>query len=203
MTQTNGGFFQMGDSPKEEWLTPPYILKALGVFDVDPCSPVNRPWATATQHYTILDNGLIQEWRGRVWLNPPYGNQAIRWMQRLNEHGNGIALLLARTETEMFQDCVFGCADALFFIRGRVRFYTVDGKVSSDNPGAPSVLIAYGQNNAHTLRDCSLRGKFVPLIKEQRFEHQPALFTEVNNGAITKLPSIQALQPANGTGRTL
>ena len=172
------GFFQQGDKPKEEWLTPQWLFKALGVFDLDPCSPIKRPWATAEQHYTILDNGLIQQWRGRVWLNPPYGNQAIRWMQRLVEHGDGIALLLARTETEMFQDWVFGCADALFFIRGRVQFCTVDGKVSTDNPGAPSVLIAYGQRNADALRDCGLRGRFVPLVRDARIEMQPALFTE-------------------------
>lgn len=27
----------------DEWLTPPHILRALGDFDLDPCSPVNRP----------------------------------------------------------------------------------------------------------------------------------------------------------------
>lgn len=29
---------------KDEWLTPPQIIKALGGFDLDPCSPINRPW---------------------------------------------------------------------------------------------------------------------------------------------------------------
>ena len=31
---------------KDEWLTPPEIIKSLGEFDLDPCSPINRPWAT-------------------------------------------------------------------------------------------------------------------------------------------------------------
>ena len=35
----------------DEWLTPPYIIEALGRFDLDPCSPINRPWDTATIHY--------------------------------------------------------------------------------------------------------------------------------------------------------
>lgn len=29
---------------KDEWLTPPHILRALGPFDLDTCAPVNRPW---------------------------------------------------------------------------------------------------------------------------------------------------------------
>jgi hypothetical protein len=27
----------------DEWLTPPEIMARLGEFDLDPCSPVNRP----------------------------------------------------------------------------------------------------------------------------------------------------------------
>lgn len=166
----------MGEKPKEEWLTPQWILTPLGAFDLDPCSPIKRPWPTAKQHYTIQDNGLLKEWHGRVWLNPPYGNQAIRWVQRLAEHSNGIALILARTDTQMFQDYVLGAADALFFIRGRVQFCNVDGTPSRNNPGAPSVLIAYGQHNADTLRDCGLRGQFVPLIKQSRPAQPESLF---------------------------
>ena len=62
---------------KDEWLTPPPILQALGEFDLDPCSPINRPWDTANNHLTINDNGLSQTWGGistRVWCNPPYDN---------------------------------------------------------------------------------------------------------------------------------
>lgn len=29
---------------KDEWLTPPGIIKSLGEFDLDPCAPVKRPW---------------------------------------------------------------------------------------------------------------------------------------------------------------
>ena len=41
---------------KEDWLTPPEILAALGEFDLDPCSPIPRPWDTARKHYTVADN---------------------------------------------------------------------------------------------------------------------------------------------------
>ena len=45
-------------SRTNEWLTPPSVLQALGPFDLDPCAPVTRPWPTAREHYTEIDNGL-------------------------------------------------------------------------------------------------------------------------------------------------
>jgi hypothetical protein len=76
-------------SATDVWLTPPYILDALGPFDLDPCSPVGRPWDTAAKHYTIEDDGLAQEWAGRVWLNPPYGPKMGLWLDRLAKHSGG------------------------------------------------------------------------------------------------------------------
>lgn len=148
---------------KEDWLTPPEILAALGRFDLDPCSPLPRPWDTAVRHYTVADNGLAQPWEGRVWLNPPYGTQTGQWMQRLANHGNGIALIFARTETGIFFPWVWEHADAILFLKGRLTFYTKAGERAPHNGGAPSVLIAYGQNNAETLRTCGLEGRLVEL----------------------------------------
>ena len=60
-----------------DWLTPPEILQALGPFDLDPCASLYQPWRTATKQYTIEDDGLKKEWRGRVWCNPPYSRGNI------------------------------------------------------------------------------------------------------------------------------
>lgn len=137
---------------KEEWLTPPAIVRAFGPFDLDPCAPVNRPWPTATQHYTEQDDGLAQPWRGRVWLNPPYGPKTGKWLARLAEHGDGIALVFARTETRAFFESVWGRANGVLFIRGRLKFHHVDG-AQADAAGAPSCLIAYGERNEFAIRD--------------------------------------------------
>ena len=147
---------------KDEWLTPPEILHALGPFDLDPCAPIKRPWPTAADHYTIEDNGLAQPWHGRVFCNPPYGLEAARWLDRLAQHGNGIALIFARTETRMFFDHVWRRADAVLFIEGRLHFHHVDGRRAAANSGAPSCLVAYGVENALRLKDCGL-GAFVPI----------------------------------------
>jgi hypothetical protein len=140
---------------KEEWLTPPEIVCAFGPFDLDPCAPVNRPWPTAAHHYTEEHDGLSRPWAGRVWMNPPYGPKTGAWLKRLAEHGNGIALVFARTETRAFFDYVWPAAHGVLFIRGRLKFHHVDGTQAAA-AGAPSCLIAYGEENELALRD-SLR----------------------------------------------
>lgn len=157
------GGHQSANMRTDEWLTPPEIIKALGTFDLDPCSPINRPWDTATVHYTILDNGLKKVWNGRVWMNPPYGSECEKWMNKLAFHGNGISLIFARTETQMFFNHVWNKADSIFFFEGRIFFYTVAGKAANMNSGAPSCLISYGEDNSQAIEDSGLKGKHVPL----------------------------------------
>jgi hypothetical protein len=129
-----------------EWYTPPEIFDALGLrFDLDPCSPPGGlGWIPVERSYSRAEDGLAMEWRGRVWLNPPYGRQVGAWMRRLADHGNGVALVFARTDTAWWQEAI-GRADALCFVTGRVRF--IRGRDRIQPPGvspAPSVLIAYG-----------------------------------------------------------
>lgn len=150
--QKNGGH--------DEWLTPPEILTALGEFDLDPCSPVARPWDTAREHLSVQHDGLSRPWFGRVWLNPPFGREAVKWLRKLVQHGNGIALIPARTETAMFYECVWKVADAVCFMKGRPHFHYVDGRRAAANSGAPICLIAYGKNNVLALNRARL-GKVV------------------------------------------
>jgi len=135
----------------DEWLTPPEILGVLGKFDLDPCSPILRPWPTAAEHFHVLDDGLSKPWAGRVWCNPPFGREAVKWLRRMAEHGNGIALIPARTETAMFYECVWGVADAVLFLKGRPHFHFVDGRRAPFNSGAPICLVAYGVANRDAL----------------------------------------------------
>ena len=146
----------------DEWLTPPEILKKLGRFDLDPCSPIDRPWDTARAHFTKEDDGLSKDWIGRVWLNPPFGREAAKWIRRMAEHGNGIALLPARTETAMFYDSVWDQAWAICFMKGRPHFHYVTGLRAKANSGAPICLIAYSESDVYALRNSGL-GKVVLL----------------------------------------
>jgi hypothetical protein len=147
----------------DEWLTPPEILDKLGAFDLDPCAPELdvRPWSTARHHYTKSMDGLSLMWNGRVWLNPPFGREAIKWLRKLAAHGNGVALVPARTETAMFYECVWNVADAVCFLKGRPHFHYVDGRRADANSGAPICLVAYGRDNVDALVKADL-GKVVP-----------------------------------------
>lgn len=151
----------------DEWLTPPSLIQALGAFDLDPCAPPlsRRLWATARDHYSLPDqDGLILPWHGRVWLNPPYGRVLAQWLERMAEHGDGTALIFARTETAAFQHWVWPMASAVLFLEGRLNFHrAVTGEVTNDG-GAPSMLIAYdrfGERNMHALRDAGLAGAWI------------------------------------------
>jgi len=126
-------------SGTDVWLTPPYILRELGEFDLDPCASLDRPWDTAKHHFTIEDDGLSKEWFGRVWLNPPYGPPMAQWLDRLSRHPEGgIALIFARTETKAFFDYVWDRADAILFVKGRIKFHLP----SMCGKGKPATAVA-------------------------------------------------------------
>ncbi|MDR1611287.1 MAG: phage N-6-adenine-methyltransferase [Planctomycetota bacterium] len=143
-------------SSNVEWLMPPALIAALGEFDLDPCTPAVMPWRTPKYRYTLDDDGLSCPWFGRIWLNPPFGPHAAKWLDKLRRHGNGVALIPARTETRMFFSSVWGHADGLCFIKGRVRFHYPDGRRSASCINAPVCLVAYGSRNLAALHGCGL-----------------------------------------------
>lgn len=168
---TGMGGHQSANMLKDEWLTPPEVIAALGgpeSFDLDPCAPINRPWPMARQHYTVLDNGLLKPWHGRVWFNPPYGGPNVvgPWMRRMVDHGHGTTLIFARTETSLFFETVWRRATAILFLEGRLYFHHVDGTKAAANAGAPSVLVAYGNNDADILKASGIAGQFVSLKQQ-------------------------------------
>lgn len=150
------------------WLTPPEIIDALGPFDLDPCAAVGQPWDTATRHLTIEDDGLAHDWHGFVWCNPPFGPEAGKWLDRMAEHRDGIALVPARTETRWFIRAVWSSADAVLFLHGRPHFHRPDGTRGKANSGAPIALIGYGARAVETLRACSLTGTLVSGWHDER-----------------------------------
>lgn len=155
--------FNVNTENNETWLTPPEIIKSLGVFDLDPCSPINRPWNTAKHHLTIHDESLLHEWHGRVWLNPPYGKFLEMFLHKMALHQNGTSLIFARTETKAFQKYIFPFAESIFFFSGRLKFYTIDGLQSKSNAGAPSVLIGHDEYNSEMIDQSGLKGHHIPL----------------------------------------
>jgi hypothetical protein len=92
------------------------------------------------------------------------------WLEKLARHGNGIALVFARTETRMFFQHVWPVASAVLFIEGRLHFHYIDGSRSKGNSGGPSVLIAYGAENSYALKSSGIKGKFLAIRRKKRKE---------------------------------
>lgn len=157
--------FERTSKATDEWYTPKELITSLGEFDLDPCAPVEPLWPTAKVMFNKNDDGLKQQWNGRVWLNPPYSRPLIEiFLRRMAEHNNGMVLLFNRLDSAMMQDVVLKKASAMKFLRKRVRFYRPDG-TQGDSPGCGSVLFAFGEENAKVLKENSLEGIYIDLMK--------------------------------------
>lgn len=157
--------FNSNTNNHDEWLTPPDLLNMLGPFDLDPCAPVERPWPMAKNHYSREDDGLVKPWFGRIWLNPPYGRETFRWIEKLSEHKSGLALIFARTETQGFHAQIWDKAKAVFFFRGRLKFHYVTGE-QGGAANAPSCLVSYSEADTDSIKQAmenGLNGKMVLL----------------------------------------
>ena len=125
MTRVNRGLFT---SLRGDWKTPRALYQALDAefhFDYDPC-PV-KP----------TENGLGSEWGETSFVNPPYGQEITKWIQKGYEEswkGNTVVFLIpSRTDTRWWHDYIMK-ADEIRFIRGRLKFD--DQKNSAPFPSA-------------------------------------------------------------------
>lgn len=134
-------------SATPEWYTPKNIIDVVLAFfdeiDLDPCSNSrDEPNVPARQVFTEADDGLTQDWWGRVYMNPPYGDAIGAWVDKLcaaydaGQIEAAIALVPGRLDTAWFDRLT---AYALCFVRGRLRF------VGAENSAPfPSVLVYLG-----------------------------------------------------------
>lgn len=148
----------------DTYITPQWIVDALGPFDMDPCCPPIMPWRTAERMIHYPEDGLAAEWHGRVWLNPPYSREGIgKWMAKMAAHNNGIALVFARTGTEWAQEAR-RVATAALFMKGRITFCLEDGSPVVGKDGKPSsagcdfMFLAFGAMNMAALLASGIEG---------------------------------------------
>lgn len=132
------------DSP--EHYTPDIILelamRTLGDITLDPCSDAGKN-VPAKFHLTKEDDGLSCEWHGSVFMNPPYGKEIPKWVEKLaKEYHTGnvvsaIALVPARTDTAWFDVLA---EFPVCFVRGRLKF-----KGNKDAAPFPSAVFFLGK----------------------------------------------------------
>jgi len=118
-------------SATPEWPTPAALFRALDYefhFDLDPCATHDNH--KCSRYFTKDDDGLLREWTGRVFCNPPYGRRIGEWVSKARISAETTAdlvvcLLPARTDTAWFHEDILGVAE-IRFLRGRQYFG--DGK---------------------------------------------------------------------------
>ena len=133
----------------DDYYTPKWIFDALKLeFDVDPAQPIGGcSWIPVKRYYTILDDGLAQNWVGRVWCNPPYSAPSA-WVERFIAHGDGIMLIhLAKSE---WLQRLWKKSDAITLLPTNMKFTTPDDGEKSIF--GPTALFAMGEENAAALK---------------------------------------------------
>lgn len=130
-----------------EWFTPARITDmartVLGAIDLDPasCAEANET-VQASRFFTKQDDGLMQDWRGLVWMNPPYSATLIgRFCVKLiASYNNGavsgaVVLVNNATETKWFQALLRACT----------RFCLPTGRIAFWRTGEPAFTPLQGQ----------------------------------------------------------
>jgi ParB family chromosome partitioning protein len=109
-----------------EWYTPPEYVEAarkvLGAIDLDPASNAEANKIIKAERFFIAeDDGLNKNWKGRVWLNPPYAsNLIVHFALKLKNHyernkvTEAVVLVNNATETAWFNTLI-GIASAVVF----------------------------------------------------------------------------------------
>jgi phage N-6-adenine-methyltransferase len=123
---------ELPDYDGDEWYTPAYLIDAarcaMGGIDLDPASnPAAQDVVQASMYYTKDQDGLAQEWHGRIWMNPPYSCPQDFTRKLTEEYQAGrlqqaVVLVNNCTETEWFHDFA-RYASVLCLLRRRAAFW--------------------------------------------------------------------------------
>ena len=129
---------------ENEWYTPSEYADlardVMGGIDLDPasCEQANEVIGAST-FYTKDDDGLLKDWSGRVWLNPPYSRDLMpAFVEKLkNSFVDGSvqqAVLVSHnnTDTAWFHSLA-SVATAICFPKKRIKFYRGDEIASPTN----------------------------------------------------------------------
>ena len=136
----------MFSSATDQWATPQEFFDKLNAefnFDLDPCADETNH--KCAEYYKREIDGLKQDWGGkRVFCNPPYGREIGKWVEkcfsevRIGTCELAVMLIPARTDTKWFHDYIYGKADEIRFVRGRLKFGD-----SKNSAPFPSMVVVY------------------------------------------------------------
>lgn len=138
----------MFSSKTDLWSTPWNFFEKLNDefhFTLDPCSTHEN--AKCYKHFTIEEDGLLQDWGNEVvFCNPPYGRQIKDWVKKAYEESQKdnttvVMLIPDRTDTIYFHKYIYHKAE-IRFIKGRLKF----GDATNAAP-FPSMVVIFRMDN--------------------------------------------------------
>ena len=138
-------------SGEQEWYTPPHLIESarevLMTIELDPASSEGaQATVGAKRWYGREQDGLVQPWKGNVWLNPPYSAGVVdRFAYKLLEHVQDGSVREALWLSNASYDTKWGqalCQEAtgLCMVAGRVRFIPGSGQAAGAGAWASMVL---------------------------------------------------------------
>jgi phage N-6-adenine-methyltransferase len=135
-------------SASENWATPRGLAKQLveefGI-ELDVCATAEN--AVVPRFFSKEDNGLLQEWTGSVWMNPPYGRGMGHWIKKASDSAKAgatvVCLIPSRTDTKLWHDYIEPIRRGerngeIRFVKGRLKF----GESKNSAP-FPSAIIVF------------------------------------------------------------
>ena len=139
----NKGLFT---SKTDEWATPQWLFDGISDhynFVLDVCATKEN--TKCNKYYTKEQDGLSKYWNHTVgwkWMNPPYGREIGKWVQKASVERKVVALLPARVDTKWFHEYIYDKPDTVVtFVKGRVKFG--DSKNSAPFPSMIVVFKGY------------------------------------------------------------
>lgn len=140
-------------SLRHDWVTPQNLFDLLNKefnFTLDPCADEHN--AKCQSYFTEHTDGLKQKWHGTVFMNPPYGREIGKWIEKAyNESLRGIivvCLIPSRTDTRWWHDFVMKASE-IRFIKGRLMFGGV--KNSANRATFPSAVVVFKGREQNTI----------------------------------------------------
>lgn len=110
----------------QEYGTPQWLFDALDAefhFDLDVCATAEN--TKCVRFFTKEANGLGQRWLGVCWMNPPYGKDIRKWIEKARDESRCgatvVCLLPARTNTRWWFEVVADAAEVRF-IHPKLKF---------------------------------------------------------------------------------
>lgn len=142
----------MFSSNDNTWETPISFFNRINdefYFDLDVCASDEN--AKCSKYFTEEDDALSKDWKGVCWMNPPYGRQISKWIEKAYQESKKgatvVCLIPARTDTSYWHKFIFPYAKEIRFIKGRLKF----GKSNNSAP-FPSALVVFKNSKGQIIR---------------------------------------------------